>query len=582
MLHLVGYNQFGNRILRQTKPIIIRIRPLCINNNDSYFYQLLLKHRNWRSDAEIRGSYDNYRDRYLALFPDALRQIQHENSAYIERTRFEFNQQFAVALDSILHRLSNELSIRNIDILRMQLLSLQPAPYIMPRSLTLNLPSDQYYVMNTLTHWMGSMSNDKYPYFFVTGSAGTGKTYIIRLLCQFLSTRRSKYLLMAPTGVAAQNIGGKTIHSELRITSSQSGFQTLVHHDVDLRNSLREIDTIIIDEVSMVSAPLLSFISNLFGQLHNNYYPFGGISVVVVDDLTQLPPVNGPPIYLSPVWSVFYPLFLTTSHCQETDMEFYELLEAVHYGNITSRLWNVLLTKYRELLYQLIDIDALTTYIVSYCKSAQKIDTSFCNMLVVEDDNFLLNDAIDYINNELWENQSAQSLFKHRTNLPTTVRLQRGARVMFLNNQLFDVGICNGTIGVVTNVDPDIKKVRVMFCSATGIRDVEISPITVSFHVNGNSASRTQFPLMNCFAITVHKAQGLTLPKIGLFLDEQFFAPGQAYVALSRASCLDNVAIHALNKEAFSVDRGVIAEYSRLQEHAQQTPFGNCNFINEQ
>src|SRR6185312_8283703 len=231
---LVGYDQFGNRILRRTKPIIIRIRPLCINNNDSYFYQLLLKHRNWRSDAEIRGSYDNYRDRYLALFPDALRQIQHENSAYIERTRFEFNQQFAVALDSILHRLSNELSIRNIDILRMQLLSLQPAPYIMPCSLTLNLPSDQYYVMNTLTHWMGSMSNDKYPYFFVTGSAGTGKTYIIRLLCQFLSTRRSKYLLMAPTGVAAQNIGGKTIHSELRITSSQSGFQTLVHHDVDL------------------------------------------------------------------------------------------------------------------------------------------------------------------------------------------------------------------------------------------------------------------------------------------------------------------------------------------------------------
>jgi len=64
--------------------------------------------------------------------------------------------------------------------------------------------------------------------------------------------------------------------------------------------------------------------------------------------------------------------------------------------------------------------------------------------------------------------------------------------------------------------------------------------------------------------------------------NEQFFAPGQAYVALSRASCLDDITIHALNREAFSVDRGVITEYSRLRQGAQQTPFGNPNFVNNQ
>jgi len=102
--------------------------------------------------------------------------------------------------------------------------------------------------------------------------------------------------------------------------------------------------------------------------------------------------------------------------------------------------------------------------------------------------------------------------------------------------------------------------------SHKAIIDAHITLKPTYFTVNGNQASRTQFPLQNCFAITVHKSQGLTLPKISAF---QFFAPGQVYVALSRASSWDAVEIPMLNKKAFLVDKSVIEEYERLENIAE-------------
>ena len=115
--------------------------------------------------------------------------------------------------------------------------------------------------------------------------------------------------------------------------------------------------------------------------------------------------------------------------------------------------------------------------------------------------------------------------------------------------------------------------VRIAFIGNKAIIDAQITLKTIHFTVNGNPASRTQFPLQNCFALTVHKSQGLTLPQISVFLDSQFFAPGQAYVALSRAPSWGAVEIPILKKEAFSVNRSVVEEYDRLELVAETTPF---------
>ncbi|CAG8805572.1 5342_t:CDS:2 [Gigaspora margarita] len=114
-----------------------------------------------------------------------------------------------------------------------------------------------------------------------------------------LEQRNSSYLLLAPTGVAVQNVERKTIHSELQITSTQTRFISKAFADKDFKTYLQKIDTLIIEEISMVSAELLDFISNLFARLHNNAIAFGGINVIVVGDLFQLPHVFGQPVFKS-------------------------------------------------------------------------------------------------------------------------------------------------------------------------------------------------------------------------------------------------------------------------------------------
>jgi len=123
---------------------------------------------------------------------------------------------------------------------------------------------------------------------------------------------------------------------------------------------------------------------------------------------------------------------------------------------------------------------------------------------------------------------------------------------MYLKNNMMQHNLCNGTVGIVTHVDKQSETVRVAIVARGRLIDTVLRPITAYFIVNGQHATRKQFPLQNCFTLTVHKAQGITLPKISTFLDSQFFASDQAYVALSRAQCWNNVQIPCLSRDAFN------------------------------
>ena len=212
-----------------------------------------------------------------------------------------------------------------------------------------------------------------------------------------------------------------------------------------------------------------------------------------------------------------------------------------------------------------------TTNIVGYKKTASQFNRMICNMLPVEEDKFLINEAVDTIDNKHMELLDTQNLFKNKTNLPSVVRLQQGARVMYLNNKLIDKGICNGTIGVVTDLDISRGIVRVAFCIHGGLVDIAVSKDTATFYLDGLYANRTQFPLQNAFALTVHKTQSLTLPTASVCLDSQIFSPGQAYVALSRCKSWSDVHISSLDANAFIVDQSMIEEYERLNKIAKRS-----------
>ena len=137
---------------------------------------------------------------------------------------------------------------------------------------------------------------------------------------------------------------------------------------------------------------------------------------------------------------------------------------------------------------------------------------------------------------------------------------------MYLNNSKANLNIYNGTIGIITDVNTETNLIRVSFSVPGGIIDINVEPTTTHFTINGNPASRYQFPLQNCYALTVHKTQGFTLNNISVSLDHQIFSTGQAYVALSRCPDWEHVQIPALERSAFMTDPDVITEYERLKQ----------------
>jgi len=157
-------------------------------------------------------------------------------------------------------------------------------PHLNTQSL-LTLDTEQYRIYSTLCNGWGKFHDGKYPYFFLTGSAGTGKPFMLHQIITFLQSKKKKYLLLAFTGVAAQNVGGKTIHSSLKIRFHDGNYETQIHMNHKDESDLKTIDAILIDEISMVDGQLFTFLSNTFAKIHNNDLIFGGVPTLVIGDI---------------------------------------------------------------------------------------------------------------------------------------------------------------------------------------------------------------------------------------------------------------------------------------------------------
>ena len=559
----------NNYIIKRTTPKLVRFCYLKLQDGEYYFYQKLLLELPCRKEEELLGTFQTYREHWLFLHPELYEKIQEITQEYLRIQQLKLDAQFNHALSTLLSKLENLIPPSTSELINLQLTSLRIDPPIYSHCSTLNLPNDQLYIVSTIKNILGPKTQkNKYPYFFITGSGGTGKSFILNLITNDLKSKKSKYLLLAPTGVASQNIGGQTIHSALRICETSNGFKTLAFHDYEFFKHLQQIDTIIIDEVSMVSDRLFSFISEMFSIIKQVTIAFGGINVIVAGDLAQLPPVTGLPVYKLSEWKLFYPLFLKEPQRQSHDKEYYNILQEIRMGNISLNTWNLLYQKAAIPNEQSLNAILNTTNIVGYKKTASKINNMICNMLPVNENKFLINAAIDYINNEQYNPNDSEKLFKGKTNYPNYLRLQQGIRVMYLKNDLKEHKICNGTIGIITDIDLEKLEVRVAFNVMGGIVDISIKRDTATFFIDGKPSSRCQFPLQNSYALTVHKTQGLTLSKVSLSLDDQIFSAGQAYVALSRCPNWSDVYISALKPSAFITDPLMIKEYERLEQIA--------------
>jgi ATP-dependent DNA helicase PIF1 len=340
-----------------------------------------------------------------------------------------------------------------------------------PLTSTLHLEGDQYRAYTTIIRALTTGKQRSY-YFFITGPGGTGKSFLLRSLVDWCTISKKKPLLLAPTGIAANNISGQTIHSALSLFSEESTYVSSIfsRQDKTCLEELRTIKVLIIDEISMVDALLLGFLSSIFCKIHKRSEPFGNMHVLAFGDLMQLPPISGGKVFTAPVWKIFHPLFLRDPQRQIQDRRFFDLLNKVRFGIIDEEVKRALREQASK--FSMLEQTYLTTFLCALRPKAEALNGLILETLPKSSSKANIFQAIDredgtLVNQDLSRNSRP---FKRGTNFPPIVVCTIGARVMFLTNSMIQQGISNGTCGVIIALDPITNEPEVAFPTKEGIR----------------------------------------------------------------------------------------------------------------
>ena len=392
---------------------------------------------------------------------------------------------------------------------------------------------------------------------FLTGRAGTGKTTMLR---KFLAQAGDSAIVLAPTGVAAMNAGGQTIHSFFK-------FPPRLIEPTDIKRLrstrlIKAIDTMIIDEISMVRSDMLDAIDKSLKLNRASKRPFGGVRMILSGDLHQLPPVvsgeeapilkerhGGQYFFNCAAFREAEFALLALKHVfRQEDPRFLALLGALRTGRVTPADEAIL----HSIVSSRSAVDASETHVVLTPNNANA---------------FRINQArLDGLTSRSQTyHADVQGQFEERA-YPTEadLELKEGARVMLIKNDPEGRWV-NGSLaivegfsgkGVIVNIDGHAYEIEP---SAWEKYRYELDPETkkVKREVVGTFK---QVPLRLAYAVTIHKAQGLTLDKVYIDFDHGMFAHGQAYVAFSRARTLEGLEIsRPLRPRDLVLDRDAFA-----------------------
>jgi len=386
---------------------------------------------------------------------------------------------------------------------------------------------------------------------FITGRAGTGKS---TLLNYFRHVTRKKVAVLAPTGVAALNVKGQTIHSFFRFKPGITPDRVKrLRSAGDSRSIYRKLDAIVIDEVSMVRADLLDCVDR-FLRLNGPKAdkPFGGIQMAFIGDLYQLPPVvtsgekavfqslyETPYFYGARVFDSFEMEFVELEKIyRQHDEQFITLLNAIRNNSVTGEGLELLNQRYQPEFEPL--PDDFYVYLTTTNRLAEEINGKRLAGLKGR-----LHTFTGSIEGNFGEEY-----------LPTAIDLQVrvGAQVMMLNNDTEGRWV-NGSIGKITGVAQNSGGDHIIIAELAEGEEVEVTPFTweiFRFFVEGGGlrseviGTFTQYPLMLAWAVTIHKAQGKTFDRVIIDVGRGTFAHGQMYVALSRCTTLGGIVLKKL------------------------------------
>lgn len=386
----------------------------------------------------------------------------------------------------------------------------------------------------------------------LTGPAGTGKTHTVHAILADADHRGARFGLTATTGAAAVLIGGRTVHSFLGIGLARRSPMDLAVYTLNrlapTAQRIRDLDVLLIDEISMMSDALFTTISKYLSLIRKDPAPFGGVQVVLVGDFAQLPPVEGDFAFKSPEWARLAPKVheLREIFRQAGDAAFQQLLHRARIGAITDDD----LARLRAARDKTFPEGFVPTRLYARNAMVSARNEASYEKLKAE------NPSAEVVYHPKYSNARARE-WGANTGYADPVALCPGAQVMITWNVAPAEGLINGTRGRVVALRPEGVALELL-----GGRQVAIAYQDVSTEDSaGPKLTMSFLPLKLAYAMSIHKSQGSTLDAAETDLGESIFEAAQAYVALSRVRDLDSIRITSVLKKSFRAHPDVIAFY---------------------
>ena len=417
---------------------------------------------------------------------------------------------------------------------------------------------------------------------FLTGKAGTGKTTFLKAVVEH---SRKRPIVVAPTGVAAINAGGVTIHSFFQLPFSPYVPGAKVESKFDFgrekRKIIASIDLLIIDEISMVRADLLDAVDSVLRRFRDRYQPFGGVQLLMIGDLAQLTPVVTPedeqvlkPYYDTPYFfgskalqQVDYVTIQLEHVYRQQDSKFIEILNQVRSAHPSQEVLDALNKR----------VQASPSLGEDHRHESSAIRLTTHNNLA----NFYNESELQKLPGRAFQYQAEVKGTFPDYSYPTaeTLVLKQGAQVMFVKNDPSgEHRYYNGRIGHIQEIS---EKRLTVYCQGDADA-IEVEPLeweNTRYTLNEKTreieaevqGTFRQFPLRLAWAITIHKSQGLTFDR-AIIDANQSFAPGQVYVALSRCRSLEGLVLASpLQARAIINDERVDSYIAQQESEAQRS-----------